>query len=101
MVAVPNLSNRPDLFGLRVRDDAMSGGEKPLPINAIAIIDPDAQPTHGQIVLALIDGEPTLRQYIVDGKSKLLRPTNAQFSVRTMAPSDVFLGVMVGYWMDV
>lgn len=64
-------------FALRVTGDSMTG---------VGILDGDlvllehgAEPRHGQIVAALIDGKSTLKTYVVQNRKPYLRAENPRF----------------------
>ncbi len=84
------------LFTLRVRGDSMIG---------IGVLDGDyviarrrqtANP--GDVVVAIIDGDATLKRYIVEKKQILLRAENPAYSDIVVSPHDSFqiAGKMVG-----
>jgi repressor LexA len=80
-------------FALRVRGDSMTGA---------AILDGDVvilefrEPHHGAIVAALIDGESTLKRYVVQRGKPFLRAENPAYPDLLPAQELVIQGVMVG-----
>ena len=85
-----------NLFTLKIRGDSMSG---------IGVLDGDIvivrqQQTahHGEVVVAIIDGEATLKRYIRENGVTLLRPENPRYSDIPIQPDRELLiaGKMVG-----
>jgi repressor LexA len=81
------------LFALRVRGDSMTGAN---------ILDGDVvfviprEPLPGQIVAALIDGESTLKRFLVEKGHAFLRAENPRYPDLLPAAELVIQGVMVG-----
>ncbi len=81
------------LFALRVRGDSMTGA---------SILDGDVvfvtprPPEPGQIVAALIDGESTLKRFLVQRGRPFLRAENPRYPDLLPATELVIQGVMVG-----
>lgn len=81
------------LFALRVRGDSMTGA---------GILDGDTvfltprEPRDGNIVAALIDGESTLKRYLVQRDRPFLRAENPLYPDLLPADELVIQGVMVG-----
>lgn len=80
-------------FGLRVKGDSMTG---------VSILDGDlvllehgAEPRHGQVVAALIDGQSTLKTYVVKGGRPFLRAENPRYPNLIPAAELMVQGVMV------
>lgn len=78
-VDVEELQLRPTArtFALRVRGDSMVG---------VGILDGDlvllehgGEPRHGQVVAALIDGQSTLKTFVVKGRKAFLRAENPRY----------------------
>jgi repressor LexA len=80
-------------FALRVRGDSMIDAH---------IVDGDTailearEPRHGDIVAALIDGETTLKRYLLQGGSPFLRAENARYPDLIPARELVSQGVLIG-----
>lgn len=91
--AALGLSARAQVFALRVRGDSMTGA---------GILDGDAvfltprEPRDGQIVAALIDGESTLKRFLVRRGQPFLRAENPRYPDLLPATELVIQGVMVG-----
>jgi repressor LexA len=81
------------LFALRVRGDSMTGA---------GILDGDLvfvtprEPHSGQIVAALIDGESTLKRFLMQRSRPFLRAENPRYPDLLPATELVIQGVMVG-----
>jgi repressor LexA len=79
-------------FAVRVRGDSMTGAH---------ILDGDLvvlelrEPNHGNVVAALIDGETTLKRYLVKNRRPFLRAENPQYPDLIPAHELVIQGVMV------
>lgn len=80
-------------FSLQVRGDSMTGA---------GILDGDMvvmefrEARHGDIVAALIDGETTLKRYLVQNGVPYLRAANRKYPDLIPASELVIQGVMVG-----
>lgn len=81
-------------FGLRVRGDAMAG--RHLLEGDIVFIDPNSTPSSGRVVAALIDGEPVLRTYMVEGGRGFLRAENPNYPRQLPIRELLIQGVVVG-----
>ncbi|HSU53109.1 MAG TPA: transcriptional repressor LexA [Candidatus Dormibacteraeota bacterium] len=64
-------------FGLKVKGESMLG--KCIINGDIAIIEHGVQPRHGDVVAALIDGEVTLKTFIMQRGKPYLRAENPKF----------------------
>ncbi|MEX1110385.1 MAG: transcriptional repressor LexA [Chthoniobacterales bacterium] len=79
-------------FAVRVRGDSMIGAH---------ILDGDLvvlelrEPNHGNIVAALIDGETTLKRYLVKNRRPFLRAENPKYPDLIPAHELVIQGVMI------
>jgi repressor LexA len=79
-------------FAVRVRGDSMTGAH---------ILDGDLvvlelrEPNHGNIVAALIDGETTLKRYLVKNRRPFLRAENPKYPDLIPAHELVIQGVMI------
>jgi len=80
-------------FALRVRGDSMIDAH---------IVDGDTaifearEPRHGDIVAALIDGETTLKRYVVEQGTPCLRAENVRYPDLIPAQELVVQGVLIG-----
>ena len=64
-------------FGLKVRGDSMLG--KCIVDGDIAIIEHAVQPRSGNVVAALIDGQVTLKTFVMKGGKPYLRAENPRY----------------------
>ncbi len=80
-------------FALRVRGDSMIDAHI---VDGDYVILEQKTPRNRDIVAALIDGETTLKRYIVDGKRPFLRAENDEYPDLIPAQELVIQGVMVG-----
>jgi repressor LexA len=94
-ITAASLGLRPGVqsFALRVRGDSMIDAH---------IVDGDTailearEPRHGDIVAALIDGETTLKRYLVQNGTPFLRAENARYPDLIPARELVVQGVLIG-----
>ncbi len=64
-------------FGLKVRGDSMIG--KSIIDGDVAIIEHGVQPRSGDVVAALIDGQVTLKTFVLQNKKPFLRAENPRY----------------------
>ncbi len=82
-------------FALKVRGDSMTG---------VGILDGDIvilelkPPKNGDVVAALIDGESTLKTYVVKHRRPFLRAENPAYPNLIPAQELVVQGVMIALW---
>ncbi|GAB5559533.1 MAG: transcriptional repressor LexA [Synoicihabitans sp.] len=81
------------VFGLRVRGDSMVGAN--ILEDDIVFLAP-REPTPGQIVAALIDGESTLKRFLQKRGRPFLRAENPRYPDLLPATELIIQGVMVG-----
>jgi len=92
-LAALGLRSNARTFALRVQGDSMTGA---------AIVDGDLvilevrEPADGDIVAALIDGESTLKRYVVNRGKPFLKAENPAYPDLLPAQELVIQGVMVG-----
>lgn len=86
-------SDRRFLFGLRVRGDSMIGAH--ILEDDIVFLTP-GEPRPGQIVAALIDGESTLKRFLIQGGTPVLRAENPRYPDLYPAEELLIQGLMVG-----
>lgn len=88
-----NLSRNRGTFALRVRGDSMIGAHI---VDGDLVILEDSKEVHnGDIVAALIDGETTLKRYVVEHGRPYLRAENARYPDLIPARELKIQGVMV------
>ncbi len=66
-----------DLFAVRVRGDSMIGAG--IHDGDVAVVERDQAPRSGEIVVALIDDEVTLKRLVRKGGAVLLKPENDMY----------------------
>lgn len=93
-VDATSLGVRPDakLFALRVRGDSMLGAH--IAENDIVFLTP-REPRPRDIVAALIDGETTLKRYVVEKGKPFLRAENPNFPDLIPARELIIQGVLI------
>jgi len=80
-------------FGLKVRGDSMIG--KHITDGDIAIIEHGVQPRSGDVVAALIDGQVTLKTFLIQRGKPYLRAENPRYPDLTPQEELQVQGVMV------
>jgi repressor LexA len=88
-----NASGNGETFALRVRGDSMIGAH--ILDGDIAILENRKEVQNGDIVAALIDGETTLKRYVVERGRPYLRAENPQYPDLVPARELLVQGVMV------
>lgn len=88
-----NASRNSDLFALKVRGDSMMDAH--ILDGDIVILEDRKEAKSGEIVAALIDGETTLKRYMVERGRPYLKAENAQFPEQRPAHDLQVQGVMV------
>jgi repressor LexA len=79
-------------FALRVAGDSMIG--RHIMDGDFVILEHGPEPRHGQIVAALIDGESTLKTYLVKGGKPYLRAENPKYPNLIPAQELMIQGVL-------
>jgi repressor LexA len=64
-------------FALRVQGDSMTGCG--ILDGDLVLLEHGGEPRHGQVVAALIDGESTLKTFVVKGRKAFLRAENPKY----------------------
>jgi repressor LexA len=72
-----NLAKGPGVFAVRVHGDSMIGAG--INDGDIAVVKPNPLPNSGEIVVALIDDEVTLKRIIKKGHEVILKPENDDY----------------------
>jgi repressor LexA len=80
-------------FGLKVRGDSMIG--KHIMDGDVAIIEHGVQPRSGDVVAALIDGQVTLKTFLLERGKPFLRAENPRYPVLIPQQELQIQGVMV------
>ena len=88
-----NVSKNRGTFALRVRGDSMVGAH--IIDGDIVILEPSKEVHHGDIVAALIDGETTLKRYVVEHGRPYLKAENPRYPNLIPARELKIQGVMV------
>jgi repressor LexA len=88
-----NVSRNRGTFALRVRGDSMIGAH--ILDGDIVILEQSKDVHHGDIVAALIDGETTLKRYVVERGRPYLKAENARYPNLIPARELKIQGVMV------
>ena len=79
LIDVETLGIKPSarIFGLKVRGDSMLG--KQIIDGDVAIIEHGVQPRNGDVVAALIDGQVTLKTFVLQRGKPFLRAENPRY----------------------
>jgi repressor LexA len=88
-----NISKSRGTFALRVRGDSMIGAH--IVDGDIVILEDSKEVQHGNIVAALIDGETTLKRYVVEHGRPYLKAENPRYPNLIPARELKIQGVMV------
>lgn len=87
-------------FALDVQGDSMTNpnGLPTIPQGATVIVDPDAEPMNGRIVVARLDGtdEATVKKLVIDGPQKFLVPLNPRYPNIPINGNCIIIGVVKG-----
>lgn len=86
-------------FLLRVRGDSMIGAH--ILDGDLVVVRPQATANNGEIVVALIDGEATLKRYFREGRHIRLQPENAGMEPIVIAAETLevtIVGKVTGLW---
>lgn len=87
-------------FALEVKGDSMTNpnGLPTIPQGATVIVDPEAEPVNGKIVVARIDGtnEATVKKLVIDGPMKFLVPLNPRYPNMPINGNCTIIGVVKG-----
>ncbi len=86
-----------DMFGIYVQGDSMKDAQ--LYTGDLLFVDPKKNPRNGEIVVAAVEGEPTIKRYYKVDSSVILRPENKKYKpiqVNTSDENFKVLGVVVG-----
>jgi repressor LexA len=88
-----NVSKNRGTFALRVRGDSMIGAH--IVDGDVVILEQSKDVHHGDIVAALIDGETTLKRYVVEHGRPYLKAENSRYPDLIPARELKIQGVMV------
>jgi len=86
-----------DVFGVFVKGDSMIEAE--IETGDLLFVDPKQEPKSGRIVVALVEGEPTVKWFERDGNSIRLVPANKKYRPIIVDRNDEnfkIVGVVVG-----
>jgi repressor LexA len=86
-----------DLFGVYVKGDSMIDAE--IGTGDLLFVDPAQEPKNGRIVVALVEGEPTVKWFERDGNTVRLVPANKKYTPIVVNRHDEnfkVVGVVVG-----
>ncbi|MOA02614.1 putative HTH-type transcriptional regulator [compost metagenome] len=74
-----------------------------IPQGATVIVDPDAEPVNGKIVVARLDGtnEATVKKLVIDGPHKFLVPLNPRYPNIPINGNCTIIGVVKGVQYEV
>ncbi len=75
-------------FLLRVRGDSMVGAH--IPDGSLIVVDKAQEPVNGSIVVAVLNGEFTLKRLRIEGAQVSLVPENPAYPTRAVTGADVF-----------
>jgi repressor LexA len=91
------ISASDEVFGLYVRGDSMKDAN--LETDDLLFVDPKIEARNGRMVVAMVEGEPTVKWYERDGNNVRLVPANSKYKpIEVSRHDDRFriVGVVVG-----
>jgi len=91
------ISGSNDVFGVYVRGDSMKDAD--LATGDLLFVDPNVEARSGRMVVALVEGEPTVKWFQKTGTSVSLVPANPKYKPIIVSAHDEnfkVLGVVVG-----
>ncbi|MFA6455528.1 MAG: transcriptional repressor LexA [Bacteroidota bacterium] len=91
------ISGSDEVFGLYVRGDSMKDAH--LETDDLLFVDPKVEARNGRMVVALVEGEPTVKWYERDGNTIRLVPANSKYKPIEVSKHDdrfQIVGVVVG-----
>ena len=92
-LAAFGVESQAEVFAVRVRGDSMLGAQI---ADGDTVLLQKRVPQNGEIVAALIDGESTLKRYLVERGEPFLRAENPLYPDLMPAAELVIQGVMIG-----
>lgn len=86
----------PRTFAHIVTSEAMQGNHPPyIPKGFTVVCDPLEEAVDGDIVIHLCEGEPQLRQLMIDGSVKLLKATNQNYPATPITDESIYAGKVI------
>jgi len=82
------ITNPPSTFLVTVTGDSMTGGATDIHAGDILVVDRAAAPQSGKIVIALLNGEFTVKKLLKRGSSVFLVPDNPAYPEIPMTEGD-------------
>jgi repressor LexA len=92
-LAAFGIRNSAEVFALKVRGESMSGAQI---VDGDTVVLQKRLPRNGDIVAALIDGESTLKRYLVENGEVFLKAENSAYPNLLPAAELTIQGVMIG-----
>ena len=86
-----------NVFGVYVRGDSMKDAQ--LSTGDLLFVDPRKNPQNGEIVVATVEGEPTIKRFYKERNTVILRPENKKYKSIVVGMNDEnfrVMGVVVG-----
>ncbi len=91
------ISASDEIFGIYVSGDSMKDAQ--LHTGDLLFVDPKRLPRDGEIVVAAVEGEPTIKRYYRDDDAIRLQPENKKYKAIIVSKSDEnfrIMGVVMG-----
>lgn len=89
----------PQAFALKVVGDSMTNpnGMPSIPDGFVVIVDPQAEPINGRVVVAKLDSqtEATVKKLVIDGPNRYLMPLNPRYDKIVINGDCTIVGVVV------
>jgi repressor LexA len=92
-LAAFGVESRAEVFAVKVRGDSMIGAQI---VDGDTVLLQKRAPKNGEIVAALIDGESTLKRYLLNHGEPFLKAENPLYPDLLPAAELVVQGVMIG-----
>ena len=91
------ISASDEVFGIYVSGDSMKDAQ--LHTGDLLFVDPKRHPLDGEIVVAAVEGEPTIKRYYRDADAIRLQPENKKYKAIIVSKNDEnfrIMGVVMG-----
>ncbi len=85
------------VFGLYIRGDSMR--DAALYEGDLVFVDPTKDPQNGEIVVAMVNGEPTVKRYYRENGTITLKPENKKYApifIQVQSEQFRFIGTVIG-----
>jgi len=87
-----------DCYALRVNGDSMMGSNRTIPEGSIVIVQPcelDFDRLNHKVVIAIEDGDATMKELVLDGSVPYLKPWNPAYSIIKFTEATKIIGRVI------